>query len=138
MTNDVAQGKMANRLSSPEELNDYLKVTSPRVWVLLAAVTLLIAGLLVWSNLAVVESFATGTAIASGGNLAVTFDNAAQAKRVEPGMTLTVGDVEAEVLTVGTDSEGNIVASSRANIPDGAYDIRVGYDTTSVISMLLN
>ena len=35
-----------HRMSSPEQLNDYLKVTSPKIWVLLVAVVLLVAGLL--------------------------------------------------------------------------------------------
>ena len=32
------------RISSPEQLNDYLRVTNPSVWIVLAAVVLLLAG----------------------------------------------------------------------------------------------
>ena len=53
-------------------------------------------------------------------------------------MEMTVGDVKVEVLTVGTNENGDIVASAHANIPDGSYAVRVGYRTTQVISMLLN
>ncbi len=128
----------ASRLSSPEQLNDYLKVTNPKIWMLLIALILLLVGLLVWSSVAVIESYATGTATADGGELIVLFDDAEHAKQVKPGMTLEVGDAEAEILTVGVDDEGNVVASSNANIPDGVYDVRVGYNTTQVISLLLN
>ena len=127
-----------SRISSPEQLNDYLKVTNPKVWVLLVAVVLLVAGLLLWSGFTTVESYATGTGRAVGGELVVTFDDAAKASKVEPGMDLEVGDMHTEVLTVGADADGNIVASARANIPDGSYGVRVGYKTTQVISMLLN
>lgn len=126
------------RISSPEQLNDYLKVTSPKIWVLLAAVILLVCGLLLWSGFTTIESYATGTARAVGGELVVTFDDAAKASKVQPGMEMEVGDVQTEVLTVGTDESGEIVASARANIPDGSYDVRVGYKTMQVISMLLN
>lgn len=128
----------ASRLSSPEQLNDYLRVTNPRIWVLLAAVILLVCGLLAWSTVATIESYATGTATADAGELVVVFDDSVQAQHVQAGMMLDVGDTQAEILTVGTDSNGNVVASSHANIPDGAYDVRVGYKTTQVIKLLLN
>ena len=126
------------RMSSPEQLNDYLKVTSPKIWVLLMAVVLLVVGLLLWSSFTTIESYAAGTARANAGELTVTFDDPAKASKVKPGMEMTVGDVSTEVLTVGTDDNGNVVASARANIPDGSYAVRVGYSSTQVISMLLN
>ena len=128
----------ARRISSPEQLNDYLRVTNPKVWVLLVAITLLLAGLLLWGGFTTIESYATGTARAVGGEITVTFDDAEKAGKVQPGMQLEVGDVRAEVLAVGADEDGNPVASARANIPDGSYDVRVGYKATQVISMLLN
>ena len=128
----------ARRISSPEQLNDYLRVTNPKVWVLLVAITLLLAGLLLWGGFTTIESYATGTARAVGGEITVTFDDAKKAGKVQPGMQLEVGDVRAEVLAVGADEDGNPVASARANIPDGSYDVRVGYKATQVISMLLN
>lgn len=128
----------ARRISSPEQLNDYLKVTTPKIWVLLAATALLIVGLLLWGSFTTIESYASGRAIAVGGELIATFDDAAKASKVQPGMEMEVGDVRAEVLTIGKDENGNLVASARANIPDGSYDVRVGYKATQVISMLLN
>lgn len=128
----------ARRMTSPEQLNDYLKVTNPKIWMLLVAVVLLVAGLLLWSGFTTVESYATGTARAVGGELTVTFDDAGKAGKVLPGMEMEVGDVRTEVLTIGTGEGGEIVASARANIPDGSYEVRVGYKTTQVISMLLN
>ena len=131
-------GDGARRISSPEQLNDYLKVTNPRIWMLLAAVVLLVGGLLLWGSFTTIESYATGTARAVGGELTVTFDDPAKASKVLPGMEMEVGDVRTEVLTVGSDADGATVASARANIPDGSYAVRVGYKATQVISMLLN
>ena len=128
----------AKRITSPDQLNDYLKVTNPKIWVLLAAIALLIIGLLLWSGFTTIESYATGTARAIGGELSITFDDTNKANKIQPGMEMQVGDVHTEVLTVGTNETGNTVASAHANIPDGSYDVRVGYATTQVISMLLN
>ena len=128
----------ARRVSSPEQLNDYLKVTSPKIWLLLVAVVLLVGGLMVWSYFTTIESYATGTARASAGELTVVFDNAEKASKVHAGMEMEVGGMQTEVLTVGTDKNGNMVASAQASIPDGVYDVRVGYSTAQVISILLN
>ena len=138
MRDDAEKQQNTRRISSPEQLDDYLKVTSPKIWVLLVAIILLVGGLLVWSTFTTVESYATGKAYATGGELSITFDDQTKASRVQPGMELNVGDVETEVLTVGVDENGEIVASAQAHIPDGLYTVRVGYKATQVISMLLN
>ena len=138
MGNEGAGTQDVRRMSSPEQLNDYLKVTSPKIWLLLAAVVLLIGGLLLWSGFTTIESYATGTARAVGGELTVTFDDAKKAGKVQAGMEMTVGDVQTEILTVGTNENNEIVASAHAKIPDGLYTVRVGYKTTQVLSMLLN
>ena len=131
-------GQGVRRMSSPEQLNDYLKVTNPKIWMLLVAVALLIVGLLLWGSFTTIESYATGTARAYGGELMVTFDDPDKASKVQPGMEMEVGDVKTEVRTIGTDDGGNIVASAQVTIPDGTYDVRVGYNAMQVISMLLN
>ena len=46
---DIFREKSMERMSSPEQLNDYIRVTTPSVWLVLIAVILLLAGILVWS-----------------------------------------------------------------------------------------
>lgn len=36
------------KISSPDELNDYLKVANPRVWLVLAALGIILIGGVVW------------------------------------------------------------------------------------------
>ena len=63
-----------DRISSPEQLNDYLHVTNPTVWVVLAAVIILLAGMLVWGFFAQIDSFASGTAKVEGGTIQIIDD----------------------------------------------------------------
>lgn len=37
------------KLSSPEQLNDYIRVTTPSVWLLLTVLLLLLTGMIAWS-----------------------------------------------------------------------------------------
>ena len=47
--NGIFREKSLDRVSSPEQLNDYIRVTTPSVWIVLVALVLLLAGMLVWS-----------------------------------------------------------------------------------------
>ena len=46
--NSIFRQKSLDRISSPEKLDDYVKVTTPSVWIALTAIILLLAGALVW------------------------------------------------------------------------------------------
>ena len=46
---DLFRKKSLERLEAPEELNDYIRVTTPSVWMVLLAAFILVAGMLVWS-----------------------------------------------------------------------------------------
>ena len=45
----IFREKSMDRVSGPESLNDYIRVTSPSVWITLLALLVLLAGLLAWS-----------------------------------------------------------------------------------------
>ena len=48
MENKIFRKKSIERISSPEELNDYIRVANPRVWLVLAAVLFFLVGVFVW------------------------------------------------------------------------------------------
>ncbi len=52
---DLFRKKSMDRISSPEELNDYIKVTSPSVWMVLLAIVVILAGVLVWGVIGSVD-----------------------------------------------------------------------------------
>ena len=137
-TRGIFRQRSLDRVSSPEQLDDYLHVTTPAVWVVLAAIVLLLAGLLVWSGVTSVESYAAGEALAEDGVLTVTFDEEAKARQVEPGMDVRVGDLSVPILSVGRGTDGVTLAIAKAELPDGRYDARVGYKQTRIIEMLFD
>ena len=55
---DLFRQKSMDRVSSPEQLNDYIRVTTPSVWVVLAALIILLLGILAWSVLGTVTAVA--------------------------------------------------------------------------------
>ena len=138
MENPIFRKKSIERISAPEQLSDYLHVTSPAVWAVLLAVAVLLVGLLVWSSVTAVESYAEGTAVAREGVLTVTFEDQAKAKNIVPGMNVSVGELETPILYVGEGETGRAIAVAEADIPDGRYTARVGYKRMQIIRLLLN
>lgn len=138
MEQSIYRKESLERVSSPEQLNDYLHVTSPAIWIVLAAVILLIGGLFVWSSVTAVESYAGGIAEVRGGVLTLTFDDAEKAANVEVGMDVKVGDLTAPVRSVGQAEDGACIAVAEIALPDGVYEARVAYKHTQIIDLLFN
>ena len=61
--------KSVDAVSSPESLNDYLKVTSPGIWILLSSIILLLAGALVWGVYGHIDSTVSAPVISQGGEV---------------------------------------------------------------------
>lgn len=55
MNRSVFRDKAVDQVSSPEQLNDYIRVTSPGVWIVLVAAALLLAASIIWATLGTVE-----------------------------------------------------------------------------------
>ncbi len=118
MNQSIFRQKNLDRISSPEQLDDYLHVTNPAVWVVLLGVILFLAGFLFWSGITTIESFAAGEAEARNGVLTITFEDEIKAQKVTPGMNVEVGEIVTPVLSVGQDKEGRMIAIADLNIPD--------------------
>ena len=48
MKESIFRKSSLDRVSSPEQLNEYIRVARPSVWVVLGAIVALLAGVLAW------------------------------------------------------------------------------------------
>ena len=46
--NGLFRQKNIDKVSSPEKLDDYIRVTTPSVWIALAAMVVLLIGVIIW------------------------------------------------------------------------------------------
>ena len=51
----VYRKKSLEQINSPEQLDDYIRVTTPSVWIVLLALVVLLVGILAWSILGTIE-----------------------------------------------------------------------------------
>ena len=56
MEKNLFRQETLDHISSPEELHDYMKVTSPRLWMILATVVALLVGFIVYASVATLEN----------------------------------------------------------------------------------
>ena len=138
MENQIFRKKSLERLTEPEQLSDYLRVTRPAIWIALIAVIVVIVGLFLWGNFISIESALQGKAAVSDGVMTITFQDQLQAKNIETGMNVNIGDEDVPVTSVGTAENGAIIAGAHANVPDGTYDVSVTFKSSKVLSFLFN
>ena len=138
MENPIFRKKSLDRISSPEALDDYLHVTTPSVWLILIAIIALLAGLLIWSHVASIDSFATGRAQVENGTMCIEFDNEQIARNVQSGMIVKSGETQSRISSVGVDNQGNIFALAPTDLADGHYVVDVLFRQTQVIQLLFN
>ena len=81
--------KSLERISSPEQLNDYIKVASPGVWICIMAVIVLLLGAIVWGFFGKLESVTEAEAFCQDGQLEIYMDEA-QLQKVKVGMQVRI------------------------------------------------
>lgn len=52
---ELFRKKSLERISSPEQLDEYIRVTTPSVWIVLLAIVVLLVGMLAWGTMGTVE-----------------------------------------------------------------------------------
>ncbi|MBQ8964914.1 MAG: hypothetical protein IJ089_14180 [Clostridia bacterium] len=123
-----------DRATSPEHLTEYLRVTNPSTWVILASVALLLVGLLVWASIGSLEMKAAVVARVTGQDAQVI---AVGGDRLAAGMVLNFEEQKTEISSVSTDAFGRLVAGAHLELPDGVYNGTVILSSVHPISFLL-
>ena len=128
--------KAMARISSPEDLTSYLRVTSPGMWIVLAAVIALLVGMFAWSAVGTLETAVDATVIVQ--------DHSAQivalgqgADTIQAGMPLRIASQDFVIASVNYDEYGRATAQAEVPLPDGTYDAKIVVDKTRPIQFLL-
>ncbi|MBP3815265.1 MAG: hypothetical protein J6H21_00195 [Firmicutes bacterium] len=130
----VFRKETIDRISSPEQLTDYLKVTNPGTWVLLSIVLLLLVSLVAWSFIGTLET-SVDVKVAVSDHMAevISLDGSP----LEEGMPLKVSGQEALLASSGSDEYGRTYGVAEVMLPDGTYDGTVVIETIRPLDFLL-
>lgn len=103
MPSQVFRQTSLDRLESPEQLNQYVRVARPSVWIVLAAVILALAGILVWALFGTVSSDIAVLARAEDGHV-TCYVGDSRAENIEVGQKVTIGDSSGSVTSISSQS----------------------------------
>lgn len=126
--------KALQRISSPEKLTEYLRVTNPGIWIVLSAVILLLGGILIWAAIGTLETKADAKVIVEDHVAMVVTDGTA---RLKDGMPLRILSGDYIIATTTEDDYGRVYGITEVPLPDGSYDGTVVVDQVRPIDFLL-
>lgn len=160
MENGIFRKKSLDKISSPEQFNQYLCVVNTGVWLMLAAVFLLLSGFCIWGFFGALKTTLPVAAAVDGGNM-VFYVPSEQAQGIEEGMKVEVSDVEYVVSKksvrpekvsdslepylqyLGGFEEDSFVFAIDAEpvedaVADGQYEAQIVVESVSLMSFLWN
>jgi len=156
MNKSIFRQSSIDRLKSPEQLNEYIRVANPRVWLVLAAVVLLLVGVVIWGVFGYVESAVETGVLAEGGS-AVCYVSETDAQKLSAGFPVMVQGVAGTAQTVsgrpvqtagidpyllhlgGLTGEGFCVEVTLdlPGLPDGAYPAAITLERIHPITFVI-
>lgn len=131
----IFRQKNLAQMSSPEELNDILKVVNPSGWVILLSVFLILTGLFVWCLVGNVEKKINSSVEVSNGIAHFVIKDTA----IKSGMKVIIGDTESLIRDTGQNKNGYYIGA--ADVPemtDGIYKAKITIEKINPVKLLFN
>lgn len=99
MSSTIFREKSLEKISSPEQMNDYIRVSSPSVWMVLAAVIVLLAGVCVWGMFGHLDTAVQTGGVCTNGRLTV-FVGEEDHDKIKENAVISVDGVEYAVAEI--------------------------------------
>ncbi len=160
MENKIFRKKSLDRIASPEQLTDYIKVSNPSVWIILGAASILLISVLIWSAFGTLPTTLKVTAYVKDG-VSVCYVDSDTATKIISGMETKISNVTGKVIAVSTTpaslaelnkkygdadtakllSAGTLnypITSQIPGVANGIYEMVITIDNAKPISFILN
>ena len=138
MNEEIFRKKSLDRMKSPENLDDYIRVSNPGVWLLLLSVILLLIGACVWGILGHVDSTVETSVCAEKGAVTCTVADE-DISSVQAGMTVRFNGSEAVITAISQKEAGYVCTlTAEQSVPDGFYEGKIVTESVSPLSFVLN
>lgn len=85
-----------DKISSPEQLNDYIKVSNPSVWVILSAMIILLSSVCIWGVYGRLNTVISVNGIAKDGILTCYIEEK-DIDKIKEGMLVKIGDFDGKI-----------------------------------------
>lgn len=138
MNEQIFRQKSLDKVKSPENLDDYIQVSNPSVWLLLISIIVFLAGACVWGAFGHIDSTVPVNVRSENGELTAFVDYGAVSDMHE-GMVVRVKGVETTISHILREGD-NFVCTLKTDktIPDGFYEGKIVIESIRPLSFILN
>ena len=157
MNEQLFRKKSIDRVSSPEQLDAYIRVANPGVWLVLIAIAVLLVGVCVWGILGRLDTTVNAVAVCENGAVTLYVKDE-DGNGVRAGMEVRIGEDTAAVTAIspmpikaqtelsdyachmGSFGAEDWVYAVRtdANLPDGVHSAKIIVESVSPMSFVVN
>ena len=149
MSEPLFRQKSMDRISSPEELHDYMKVTSPRLWMILTAIAVLLVGFIVYASTTRIENtlqihitIEADPVEPETSRLVIADIPENRENIIDAGMVVRLGEIEGKIEMIGSDQDSSYAlidfGDKIQGYPLGEYEGEVVVESTTPMSFLWN
>ena len=131
MNKQLFKKSSMDKVSSPEQLQDYVKVANPGLWMVLLAIVILLAGVVAWGCIGKIDT-TLSTAIVTDGGIAVIYIGESNMEKIEVGMTVRSEDQEyviTEIAQVPIKVDGSLtdyaIHASGLTVGEWVYEVSI-------------
>ena len=97
--NDLFRKKSLESIASPEQMNDYIKVIGPGIWIVLAGIIVFLTGIIIWGIFGRLETGVDSVAFVREG-LAVCYVEDDTADDMKEGDEINIGGESTSVISI--------------------------------------
>ena len=157
MNKQLFKKSSMDKVSSPEQLQDYVKVANPGLWMVISAIVILLAGVIAWGFIGKIAT-TMSTAIVTDDGRSVIYVGESDVEKIDVGMTVrsegreyTITDIAKEPIKVDgsltdyaihasglTAGDWVYVVSIDGEHSDGVQKADIVIESISPISFILN
>lgn len=143
MNEEIFRKKSLDKIKSPENLDNYIRVSNPGVWLLLISIVVLLVGACVWGIFGQIDSTIPTTVRIENGSTVCYIDEE-EISAVQIGMTVKFADSKAKISQLGEKDESGFVciltldSDSSGELSDGLYDGEIVVQSYNPLSFILN
>lgn len=137
MKESVFRKKSIERISSPEQINDYIRVANPSMWLIISAIILLLIARITWSIVGRIETTISVPGNAEDGVVTATI-NKDYMDKIAIGDKANVGNNTGSIISVSADEEDCKISVDVSGVPDGKVDVDLAVESIAPISFLLD
>lgn len=135
MAKEIFRQKSLDKIKSPEELNDYVRVANPGVWLILFAAVALLVGACVFGTFGRIKTTVGARITVSNGQIECTVTDPGDFAKIKPGMGVETENAKGTVKSV---DPATGAVGIEISLSDGVYQGKIVIESIAPLSFAFN